>query len=191
MFNSSPQFYSHPACRLLELQLTFCNFSCCSWLCSTRTQILCSTRTQILCNFPPWVFKLLRVLDGVGVNPRLVANCWQAYVSAEITQDPASMDVTLKCKRPAHLTIGNMLQKQIATIPHIERRFENRLPQFCHQQFWVLVWIFANYEYRCFHCMRLAGLGWSCLYTYWSCRCCSRWTAIVSQAPIQYSGAGN
>ena len=83
MFNSSPQHYSHPACRLLELQLTFCNFSCCSWLCSTRTQILCSTRTQILCstrtqtlcNFPPWVFKLLRVFDGV--YPRLVTNCWQ------------------------------------------------------------------------------------------------------------------
>ena len=132
MFNSSPQHYSHLSCRLLELQLTSCNFSCCSGLCSTRT--------QILCNFPPWVFKLLRVLDGVGVNPRLVANCWQAYVSAEITQDPASMDVTLKCKRPAHLTIGNMLQIQIATNPHIERRFENRLPQFCHQQFWVLFW---------------------------------------------------
>ena len=40
VFNSSPQFYSHPACRLLELQLTFCKFSCCSRLCSTRTQIL-------------------------------------------------------------------------------------------------------------------------------------------------------
>ena len=44
--------------------------------------------------------------------------------------------------------------------------------------------------YRCFHCMRLAGLGWSCLCTYWSCRCFSHWTAIVSQEPIQYSGAG-
>ena len=39
VFNSSPKFYSHPACRLLELQLTFCKSSFCRRLCSTRTQI--------------------------------------------------------------------------------------------------------------------------------------------------------
>ena len=48
VFNSSPQFYSHPACRLLELQLTFCKFSCCSRLCSTRTQILFKSETAQL-----------------------------------------------------------------------------------------------------------------------------------------------
>ena len=37
-FNSSPRFYSHPACRLLELQLIFCKFSCCRRMCSTHTQ---------------------------------------------------------------------------------------------------------------------------------------------------------
>ena len=48
VFNSSPQFYSHPACRLLELQLTFCKFSCCSRLCSTCTQILFKSETAQL-----------------------------------------------------------------------------------------------------------------------------------------------
>ena len=38
VFNSSPRFYSHPACRLLELQLIFCKFSCCRRMCSTHTQ---------------------------------------------------------------------------------------------------------------------------------------------------------
>ena len=48
VFNSSPQCYSHPASRLLELQLTFCEFSCCSRLCSTRTQILFKSETAQL-----------------------------------------------------------------------------------------------------------------------------------------------
>ena len=45
VFNSSPLFYSHPASRLLELQLTFCKFSCCTGLCSTRTQIFFKSET--------------------------------------------------------------------------------------------------------------------------------------------------
>ena len=45
LFNSSPQFHSHPACTLLELQLILCKFSCCSRLCSTRTQILFKSET--------------------------------------------------------------------------------------------------------------------------------------------------
>ena len=48
VFNSSPKYNSHPACRLLELQLTFCKFSCCSRLCSTRTQILFKSETAQL-----------------------------------------------------------------------------------------------------------------------------------------------
>ena len=48
VFNSSPQCYSHPACTLLELQLTFCKFSCCRRLCSTRTQILFKSETAQL-----------------------------------------------------------------------------------------------------------------------------------------------
>ncbi len=48
VFNLSPQFYSHPACRLFVLQLNFCKFSCCSRLCSTRTQISFKSETAQL-----------------------------------------------------------------------------------------------------------------------------------------------
>ena len=58
VFNSSPQFYSHPACRLLELQLTFCKFSSCRTaelrLCSTRTQILFKSETGQLAIWNIW-----------------------------------------------------------------------------------------------------------------------------------------
>ena len=54
VFNSSPKFISHPACRLLELQLTFCKFSCCSRLCSTRTQILFKSETGQLAIWNIW-----------------------------------------------------------------------------------------------------------------------------------------
>ena len=47
VFKSSPQFYSHPACRL-ELQLTLCRFSLCRRLCSTCTQILFKSETAQL-----------------------------------------------------------------------------------------------------------------------------------------------
>ena len=49
MFNSSPQFNSHPACRLLELLLTFYKSSCCSRLCSTRTRSMALASCRAYC----------------------------------------------------------------------------------------------------------------------------------------------
>ena len=76
VLNSSPQFYSHPACRLLELQLTFCKFSCCIGLCSTHTYIFFKSETAQLTNCKHFSLKyLFSNKMGAVVGIWLKKNC--------------------------------------------------------------------------------------------------------------------